>query len=936
VILAPVLEPVQQPEPQVEAPRGPRGRADIRFLILIAAVLASSIVALSATQIALPSVDRIQQEQKACLDQAVAATTQLPLLDRIPVMQGLMADCMRPFFVEQARWVALVLALQIALAGLLYGLHPWWLARRRRLVPLEGPENADVLAELAELAREAGLSRPPVWLLAPYATTHGGQAFGLAGRRRVCLDVGLLVRYDTDRAGFRAVIRHELAHLHNRDIDRAYLTNALWWSFVVVALPPFVALAVHPDLLHDPRQWSWSAITEDPAELIYRLVVLTALTLVVYLTRNAILRAREVHADVTAARWDRPGGALPRMVTALPAPRRWGRFGTHPAPAYRVAMMAEPARLARAGGWDLAGLGLVTGLTLFNLSLFVGNLLQAYLMAGMALLAWPAGMLVVGAVVGTLRTSGAGEPPSWRRTLIAPLAATTGVVVSQPLTLLAADTGLNGLSAGPGDYAGNATLLLAGAVLVALWMRSTDTRAGRAAITVLGGAMFAWWFLNTFTSSAFLAWGGDDLPLLGWTTSWYRELTGFVMAAMTYGPLMQLRETPVPAIGMLLLWAVPLMFLRRRPGAGRALTIGAVAGLAAIAVGVALPFLARLALPPRVRATPEPIEPLNPVSFQLVYGLTYLTVAAVILALGAATVAATTDRLRPVLVPLAATATAVIATAGYYVTGGIGVCLDLFGPSNRPCGPARLLPDEYFGYHLQFILTWGAIVAIPAALLGAAAGHRWRRPPPATTPGVFARRLTGSALVVLGAVVVGLAVFEIPGNLRHWTPNPPPAFRPQPAAALSPVSTIDRCLLGTWQESRKIQTVTIGAETMTMTMTGAGTTQTFRRDGTVVIDDGAGTTSTATLDGHRVDLVSSGGITGRYRTADGVISYSDAEEAGKMVRLLKVDGRTIQRWEPDPGFSDDRYTCAGDELREYPADEKLSGPYAITLTRVRS
>ena len=933
MILAPVLEPVREPEPRAEAPRSPRGRADIRFLILIAAVLASSIVALSATQVALPSVDRIQQQQNACLDQAVAATAQLPLLDRLPLMQGLMADCTRPLFVEQARWVGLVLALQIALAGLLYGLHPWWIARRRRLVPLEGPENDDVLAELTELAREAGLSRPPVWLLAPYAATHGGQAFGLAGRRRVCLDVGLLVRYDTDRAGFRAVIRHELAHLHNRDIDRTYLTNALWWSFVLIALPPFVVLAVHPDLLHDPRQWSWPAITEDPAELIYRLVVLTALTLVVYLTRNAILRAREVHADVTAARWDQPDGALPRMVTALPAPQRWGRFGTHPAPAYRVAMMADPDRLARVGGWDLAGLGLVTGLTLFNLCLFVANLLQAYLMAGMALLAWPAGMLMVGAVVGALRTSGAGEPPSWRRTLIAPLAATAGVVVSQPLTLLAAAAGINGLSAGPGDYAGNATLLLAGAVLIALWMRSTDTRAGRAAITVLGGALFSWWFLNTFGSSYFLTWGGDDLPLLGWTTAWYRELTGFVMGSMTYVPLIQLRETPVPAIGMLLLWAVPLPFLRRRPGIGRALTIGAIAGLAAIAAGVALPFLARMALPSRVRATPAAIDPLNPVTFQVVYGLTYLAVAAVILALGAATVAATANRLRPVLVPLAATATAVIATAGYYVTRGIGSCLDLFGPSRRPCGPARLLPDEYFGHQLQFILTWGAVLAIPAALLGAAAGHRWRRPRPATTPGVFVRRLTGSTLIVLGAVVVGLAVFALPGNLRHWTPSPPPAFRPQPAGALSPTSTIDRCLIGTWQESRKIQTVTVGAETMTMT--GGGATQTFRRDGTVVIGDGAATTSTTTLDGHRVDLVNTGGVTGRYRTAGGTISYSDAAEAGKLVRLLKVDGETIQRWEPEPGFADDRYTCAGDELREYPADEKLSGPYAITLTRVR-
>ena len=107
----------------------------------------------------------------------------------------------------------------------------------------------------------------------------------------------LILRYDTDRAGVRAVVLHELAHLRNRDVGKTYLTIAIWWAFVATALLPFVALVVHPALFYTPLRWSLRRFDGHWAQVGYQVGSVLVLTAVVYLTRNAILRTRETHAD---------------------------------------------------------------------------------------------------------------------------------------------------------------------------------------------------------------------------------------------------------------------------------------------------------------------------------------------------------------------------------------------------------------------------------------------------------------------------------------------------------------------------------------------------------------------------------------------------------------------------------------------------------------
>ena len=185
-----------------------------------------------------------------------------------------------------------------------YMAMPGWKLRRRRLQPLTVGDAPEVVARLDELSNEAGLRTPPRFVWNPLDRTASGLAFGRFGRRYVALGGGLVVRYYTDPEAFRAILLHELGHLRNRDVDKTYFTMALWYSFLGVAVLPLLVS------LHDERlPYIWS--------IVWRLGVLVVL---VYLSRNAVLRARESYADLRASRDERGADALRGVIGAHSAP----------------------------------------------------------------------------------------------------------------------------------------------------------------------------------------------------------------------------------------------------------------------------------------------------------------------------------------------------------------------------------------------------------------------------------------------------------------------------------------------------------------------------------------------------------------------------------------------------------------------------------------
>ena len=119
---------------------------------------------------------------------------------------------------------------------------PVWITRRRKLRRLTAADAPAVVAEVAELAREQDLD-PPRLYWNPLDASAGGLAFGHPGRYSIAIGGGLVVKQAADPPAFRAVVRHELAHIRNRDVGITYFTIAVWYAFLLVAVRP---LPRHP------------------------------------------------------------------------------------------------------------------------------------------------------------------------------------------------------------------------------------------------------------------------------------------------------------------------------------------------------------------------------------------------------------------------------------------------------------------------------------------------------------------------------------------------------------------------------------------------------------------------------------------------------------------------------------------------------------------
>jgi hypothetical protein len=159
-----------------------------------------------------------------------------------PLPEDAYSACTEPTVHGLVTWIARGLVAGTLLAIAFFALHPWWVRRRRGLVPLDDDEEcADMRAELATLA---GTGKQPAWLLAPYAYTEEGRAAGLPWRPFVRIDVGLGILFRTDPARFRAVVTRELDRLRDRACAARYLATG--FLVTLVAAVPVAAPVTRP------------------------------------------------------------------------------------------------------------------------------------------------------------------------------------------------------------------------------------------------------------------------------------------------------------------------------------------------------------------------------------------------------------------------------------------------------------------------------------------------------------------------------------------------------------------------------------------------------------------------------------------------------------------------------------------------------------------
>ncbi|MFF7369968.1 M48 family metalloprotease [Streptomyces tricolor] len=746
----------------------------------------------------------------------------------------LLASCQQPAFVDQAQWIAIGFLLLGGVLMACYLAHPWWVTRSRcerfpalpslrprrlsRFPSREDPDEREIAEYLDHLCRTVGVHPAPRWLLDPLAGSSNGLAFGLPRRRRVIIDAGLVKRFHADRDVFRAVIVHELAHLRHRDVDKTYLTFGMGWAFQTVAVLPFGALTLHSALAGGPSVIPAAALPY-LADVPRALGLMAVLTLVVHLVRNSVLRARELHADATAAAHSGYEAAAAAVFSrALQEPPAAGRrparaalarltlrLGYWPTTETRHRVLGEPALLTRPTVGELLGAGVVAGVftasaddlvgTLYRLLWGKLNTLSGDLAVGCTIGAGLTGVLAA-AVWRTVATSDPAPRPSRATWLAPPAALVGGYLAGASLPLLTDRTELPATSL---EFQGFAWLpragpvLLAGAVCLTVWVVSAArgmvprARGRRALYAVVATSVvsFAPWFAVWYSVRRAGPGNGfqpvlGDAPDLGSSIGWYTVLsrwTGF-----TWEPLTVQGRLPSALVGLMLLWLVPLALLlfpgRRhatgpdvRPQLGRALLVGLAGGTFVIAAGTALPFLARAALPPAVlhySGAPQDT------GFPTVYWHTYVALACVAQGAVAMVICATVRGHRPALVLAGISLTALAAALGRALAFGVVGCTGLFGGPARRCS-VPFVP-EILAEDLRTITLRGLLAALPAALSGAGAGTlaRRRTPTPRTAdrarpPTRIHRWALAAALVVLATAVVCATAVALPRDQYVWS-----------------------------------------------------------------------------------------------------------------------------------------------------------------------
>ncbi|MDT0385967.1 M48 family metalloprotease [Streptomyces dubilierae] len=701
----PPAPPHPPPGRTIDPWRVPSGTA-LRFALLSIALLGACVFIYNLFYFAFaPGGDGVLARYKQCASSASAARSG----DAQPDFTHAFLGCVRPWEREKAYWVLAGIALFLLVAAAAYWWEPVLRVRRGGMEPFEpdeDPETKALLDRLAGLTCEAGLSRPPRFLLSRRSQSVDAVAFGRAGRYTVCLELGLVTRFRGDPARFRAIVLHELGHVRNGDVELFGLTRALFYAFVPLGLLPLAAALV-------------GTAPTDVVAVGWRALLLVAL---VFYGRLAVVRARECGADVRAMTWDASPADLLREV----APKLWPGHSAHPSLREQLRIMRDPHELYRVGFWDccaagLAGMAATSGF-LDLMWLLFQQADPLYARATAAALLAPAVAAVVG--LGIWRTTWLTASP--RGTVLPALGLAAGLVLGQPTALPRA------LAPTPGPYLGVGVV---GAVFTACL------------IVLL--TLLCWW-----TARSALAWlpGGAGSRNRGWVAAWlvssvllavllswwmllfdhahnltelnasmraeHAELARsapagpFVLWAAVEHPLMVrfAQWTPVVAAGALL-WAWPVAAqLRRpaRPGWVRTVALAGAAGGGVYLCGVLVLRLLIRVNPGAPRAAQEAVLRL--------FAYWQMTAAVVVQGLVAVVVTALLFRRHGAAAALYGLVAAFLAGclgATVFVGGAlVGGCVDALAVRPAPCTG---LSPAYVRNTLLRILTGGTLAAVAGA-----------------------------------------------------------------------------------------------------------------------------------------------------------------------------------------------------------------------------
>ncbi|MFB7763319.1 hypothetical protein [Streptomyces xiamenensis] len=224
----------------------------LRFALLLALLVAAGMSMIPRTVWHLLASPEKAGLEAACflaagIDPSVSPSASFVQSQRQPAA---LEECTARFAQDFTAVSVSVGLVALAAAFTVHRLLPLWRTRRHKVVPLGVVDVHGRLRPLLdELVAVAALNRVPRFVVDPASRATGAVAFGRPSRPVIRLDGGLVVTADSERERFRAVVLHELAHLHHKDIDITYAAVAMWRVFLVLVLLPWTAVGLDVLLL---------------------------------------------------------------------------------------------------------------------------------------------------------------------------------------------------------------------------------------------------------------------------------------------------------------------------------------------------------------------------------------------------------------------------------------------------------------------------------------------------------------------------------------------------------------------------------------------------------------------------------------------------------------------------------------------------------------
>ncbi len=324
-----------------------------RFILLLSAAFATTITVLLMFMIDVGLIDWYNDAESWRLNYVQASEAGSDTLQLRPDAALSFAAQLAPQAIVLTLELLAIAAVSLS-ALFFYYRHPKRVRRKYRLSPWPEGKDPDFVDSLKALADHAGVSPTPQIEVQKNTILPSAQVFGRRGSYRLRLGrrMNLLSRQRFEE--FKARILHELAHIANGDVGRAYWTQAIWLAAVIPVVlfvlfhigKLFVRFLTHV-IWGGELNINWLAYIV--LGIAAGVIQAGAILVMIRVIRASVLRVRELYADARAALWG-AGDALVEIFEKHASRegkmRFWQRiWRVHPAAEERLDAVRTPKTL---------------------------------------------------------------------------------------------------------------------------------------------------------------------------------------------------------------------------------------------------------------------------------------------------------------------------------------------------------------------------------------------------------------------------------------------------------------------------------------------------------------------------------------------------------------------------------------------------------------